>query len=243
MSSFAARRAGTGGGEHAGQPGHHGDHDHAGDRDRELGDALAAQRLDDAPRPADREHDTEAGTQRGDQQRLPADRAAELPAMHADGSQQAELPGPLVDRQGQGVGDADQRDDHGEGEQAVDQVQDLADLGRDRLLELGLVLDRGVGPLADRGVDRGPGVAPPTRRRPRRRRPRGRTGRRRAPRRCRDPPGRCRRGWGAGCRTRRRRSARCRCRRRTGTGSGCRRAGPCPAPSSTRRRRRRHGRR
>ena len=66
----------------------------------------------------------------GDQQRLPPDRPAELAAVHADGPQQPELPGPLVHRQRQRVGDADQGDDHGQGQQAVDQVEHLVDLRR-----------------------------------------------------------------------------------------------------------------
>ena len=46
----------------------------------------------------------------------------------ADGSQQPELPGALVDRQRQRVGDAHQGDQDGEAEHAVDDEQHLVDL-------------------------------------------------------------------------------------------------------------------
>ena len=42
-----------------------------------------------------------------------------------------ELTGPLVHRQGQRVGDADEGDHHGQGQQAVDQVEHLVDLAGD----------------------------------------------------------------------------------------------------------------
>ena len=51
---------------------------------------------------------------------------ADLAAGHADRPQQPELTGPLVHRQGQRVGDADEGDDHGQGQQAVDQVEHLS---------------------------------------------------------------------------------------------------------------------
>ena len=103
---------------------------------------------------------------------------AHLAAGHAHRPEQAELTGPLVHRQRQGVGDADQGDDHGEGEQAVDQVEHHVDLRRDGLLEAGLVLQLGVRPLR-----RGPPRWPPSRWLgvdavgDRSRRPAGRTGR------------------------------------------------------------------
>ena len=49
-------------------------------------------------------------------------------AGHAHRPQQPELPGALEDREGQGVGDAEQGDDHGQGEQGVDEVEQHVDL-------------------------------------------------------------------------------------------------------------------
>ena len=49
---------------------------------------------------------------------------------HADRPQQAELPGALEDRERQGVGDAEQGDEHGQGEQGVDEVEDHVDVAR-----------------------------------------------------------------------------------------------------------------
>ena len=46
---------------------------------------------------------------------------------------------PFVDRQGEGVGDADQGDEDGQGEQTVDEVEQLVDLGGLLRLVLGLV--------------------------------------------------------------------------------------------------------
>ena len=51
----------------------------------------------------------------------------QLRAGHADGPQQPELAGPLEDRQRQGVGDAEQGDEDGQGEQGVDQAEHLVD--------------------------------------------------------------------------------------------------------------------
>ena len=65
------------------------------------------------------EPDAERGAERGDQCRLEAHHSTQLTAGHADGPDQAELTGPLEHRQRQGVGDADQGDDDGQGDHHV----------------------------------------------------------------------------------------------------------------------------
>ena len=87
--------------------------------------------------PAERRPDgqTEGRAQQGDDHRLPAHGRPHLGPGHADGPQEAELPGPLEDREGQGVGDAQQGDDHGQGEQGVDEVEQHVDLRSHRRLE------------------------------------------------------------------------------------------------------------
>ena len=68
------------------------------------------------------------GAEQGDDHRLVAHRRPQLPTGHADRPQQAELTGALEDRQRQGVGDAEQGDEHRQAEQGVDQVEDHVDL-------------------------------------------------------------------------------------------------------------------
>ena len=63
---------------------------------------------------------------------------------HADGSNQPELAGAFVDRQRQAVGDADEGDDDGQGEQAVHEVDDLVELRRLGVDVLGPALQLGV---------------------------------------------------------------------------------------------------
>ena len=65
--------------------------------------------------------------QRGDH-RLPAHRGPHLGPEGADGPQQPQLTGALVDGQAQRVGDAEDRDQHGERQQPVDEVDELVDL-------------------------------------------------------------------------------------------------------------------
>ena len=62
---------------------------------------------------------------------------------HAHRPQQPELPGALEDRERQGVGDAEEGDDHGQGEQGVDEVQEHVDVGAGGLPELVPVLHLG----------------------------------------------------------------------------------------------------
>ena len=55
---------------------------------------------------------------------------AQLAPAHADRTQQPELARPLVDRERERVGDADEGDDHRQEEHHVDQAQELVDLRR-----------------------------------------------------------------------------------------------------------------
>ncbi len=71
-------------------------------------------------------------------------------------------------------------DHHRQRQQPVDQVQHLVDLAGDALLELGLVLELGVGPLGQRRLQRGPGLGCGRRSDRPPRTPGGRTGRPRA---------------------------------------------------------------
>ena len=82
---------------------------------------------------------------------------------HAHGSQQAEFSGAFEDRQRQGVGYAHQGDDDGQGQQHVDQRQQLIDrLGLLRFVAA-LVEDLGTGVAVDDLLDggQGGGVAGP----------------------------------------------------------------------------------
>ena len=80
--------------------------------------------------------DADDGAEDGQDHRLGADHRPDLAPLHADGAQQPDLVGALEDRQHQRVDDADEGDDHGQGQQRVDQAQQLVDLGRLRRLEL-----------------------------------------------------------------------------------------------------------
>ena len=62
-----------------------------------------------------------------DGHRLQPDHRPELTPAHPDGAQQPDLPGPFDDRQGQGVDDAEDRDDHRQPEQRVDDAEQLID--------------------------------------------------------------------------------------------------------------------
>ena len=129
MSSRAARRAGRIGGDDAGDGGedeHDGERRHRGLEDAEA--LLGVDRPHQAPaeeradgEPADRAED-------GDDHRLPPHGGAQLAAALADGAQQPELTGALVDRQRQRVADAHHGDQHGDGEQPVDHGQHRVDL-------------------------------------------------------------------------------------------------------------------
>ena len=66
----------------------------------------------------------------GEDHRLGADHGPDLAALHADRPQQPDLVGALEHRQHERVHDPDEGDDHGQGEQRVDQAEQLVDLGR-----------------------------------------------------------------------------------------------------------------
>ncbi len=68
--------------------------------------------------------------------------------------QQPQLPGPLVDGQGQGVGDAHEGDEDGQGQHHVDQGQHPVDAGRGRVDVLLTVLDLGLAEVVGDGLDR-----------------------------------------------------------------------------------------
>ena len=122
------------------------------------------------------------GTEDGHDHRLPPDGRAQLAAALADGAQQPELTGALVDRQRQRVADPHHGDQHGDGEQPVDHGQHRVDLGPDRVLVLarGLRFGRRVA-LGDRAARRRGRRLRTPRRRGRRTRPRHRPGGRAGP--------------------------------------------------------------
>jgi hypothetical protein len=69
------------------------------------------------------------------------DHRPDLAPLHADRPEQADLAGALEHREHERVHDPDQRDEHGQGEQGVDQPEDLVDAGRLGLVELSPGLD------------------------------------------------------------------------------------------------------
>ena len=89
--------------------------------------------------------DPDDRTEHGQDHRLGADHRPDLPAFHPDGPQQPDLVGSLEHREHERVHNADQRDEDGQGEQRVDQAQQLVHLVRLRLLELGPALHLDVG--------------------------------------------------------------------------------------------------
>ena len=104
--------------------------------------ARAVGGLDEHPAEEGAEGESARRAERGDQDGLPADHGAQLRPGLSDGPQQTEFAGALVDREGQRVGDAEQCDEHREGEQRVDQGQHHVDAaGRGlRVLVAGLHL-------------------------------------------------------------------------------------------------------
>src|SRR5690348_12248506 len=150
---------GPGGGDQAEDGGKEQEDHQVGDRHHGLGDALLAQRghQGEAERGAD--HDPDDGAEDGQDHRLGPDHGADLAAAHADRAQQADLAGALEDREHERVHDPDERDDHGQAEQGVDQAEQLVDVGHLGLLELGPGLDLevrvGGQGLGDGAVDRG----------------------------------------------------------------------------------------
>ena len=112
---------------------------------------LEGPRQRDAQRRAD--HDPDQGAEDGQDHRFRADHRPDLSALHADGTQQADLVGPFEDREHQRVDDPDQGDDHSQAEQRVDQAQQLVHLRLLRLLELGPGLDPQVRVVRQRPPD------------------------------------------------------------------------------------------
>ena len=81
--------------------------------------------------------DADDGPEDGQDHRLRADHGPHLAPFHAHGPQQADLAGALEHREHQRVDDAHQGDDDGQGEQGVDQAEQLVDAGDLGLFELG----------------------------------------------------------------------------------------------------------
>ena len=73
--------------------------------------------------------DADDGAEHGQDHRLGADHRPDLAALHADGPQQPDFVRALEHREHEGVDDPDQGDEHGQGEQRVDQAQQLVHLG------------------------------------------------------------------------------------------------------------------
>src|SRR5207237_990707 len=94
-----------------------------------MGTETEGSRPPPAQRPAD-----------GHDDRLPAEHGPHLPAGLAHRPEQAELPRPLVDRQGQRVGDAHQGDEDRQGQQHVDDAEHHVDPLGGRLDVAGPVL-------------------------------------------------------------------------------------------------------
>ena len=95
--------------------------------------------------PAEEQADPEAEerAEQRDDHRLPTHRGPDLAAAHADRAEQPELAGALVDRQRQGVRDADQRDEHREEQQRVEEVHDVLIAASWVCLVLGVVAQFG----------------------------------------------------------------------------------------------------
>ena len=86
------------------------------------------------------EHHAEHRAEHRDDGCFPTDHHPHLGPRHAHGPQEPELAGALVDRQPQGVVDAEECDEQREHEHALDEVEEPVDRGFLGLLELGLVL-------------------------------------------------------------------------------------------------------
>ena len=111
------------------------------------------------------EHADQAADQR-QRQRLDEELAEDVPAPGAEGLADADLAGPLADRDQHDVHDPDPADDERDrGDPAEQQGQRAADR-RGGLEQLGLVEDRGSRPCRWRRARGGPGAAPRSRRAP-----------------------------------------------------------------------------
>ena len=120
---------------------------------REDGNPLVGKRA--LHRPPERHPDTksEDGADERDHYGLRTDHPAHLLPGHPDRPQQPQFTDAFVDGQGQGVHDAEQRDDHRERQQPTDQAEDLVDLRDLLLLELALIADINIGVALQDGGD------------------------------------------------------------------------------------------
>ena len=134
-------------------------------------EAVVLERLDCGDRDAEPDHGADQGADHRRDQRLVADHPADLRLRGADRAQHPDLARPLVDRQDEGVDDAEEADDHRQRQQHVDQRQQLVDPVLLLLLELLLVARLGL-----REAVREQLVDPVARSRRRRRRARSRRG-------------------------------------------------------------------
>ena len=119
---------GQDGGERPGEAGDEHDGEHTADRD---GERRGGREVRHRPgqRPATHDADGHAGdgAEGGDHHRLPADHRPHLAAGGADRPEHPELAGPLEHGQADRVGDAEDSDDHGQGEQPGHQVEHRVD--------------------------------------------------------------------------------------------------------------------
>ncbi len=76
-----------------------------------------------------------------------------MAALHPDRPEKTYLPGALEDRQHEGVHDTDEGDHDGQGQQGIDQPEQLVHLGLQRLIEGGPGLDLKVGVGLEPTVD------------------------------------------------------------------------------------------
>ena len=74
------------------------------------------------------QHHAHHGSEERDGHRLQPDDPTQLRSHHPHRPEQPDLPGPLEHRQGQGVDDAEDRDDDGQAEQCVQDVQQDVEL-------------------------------------------------------------------------------------------------------------------
>ena len=129
--SLAALQDGPDRGQHAEGGAEHHHHDHPGDRDLELGDALAGEGLDHRVAERQAQHDADHRAHEGDDDGLPPDRGPQLGAWSCPPPAAARAPGSARGSERQGVGDADEGDDDRHGQQGVDHVQQGADRAHD----------------------------------------------------------------------------------------------------------------
>ena len=139
---------GATGGENRGQETGDDAEDHEADdlrhRDGQNVDALRRQCCRNNDTEEETNDDTEKSPDHRNDDRLPPDHASDLTPMHTNGPQQADLPGPLEDREGQCVGDSEHGNDHRKDEQGVEHHQQLVDLVFLRLPVLGLITNLNV---------------------------------------------------------------------------------------------------